>query len=581
MLKAHLISGTEALYRFLMYTGSSVLGIIIFVFKTVFGFIYKILSKVLSCIFKWLFGKIRQPMYEVWCYILTPIAHAFGAVDHTRIQLKKTGELGIGHAVKVCVNIIRIFFKALFSLFKKSLSYIAPAVCIAFLISIIKYAGTLQYTISVEYNGNNLGVINKEADYQQAQAMVQDIITYTEKDSSIIEKPKFTVHMMQNDDAPVDPDSLSGLIINTSEVGIVQAYGFYINGSLLGVYTQEDMEKIRISLEAKLAEHYSADVATVTFKDTVEINQGHFLETNLADPASVIEYINGSKTVEAYYVVQSKDTIASMAKTLGVTAESLKEENPTLTGGFNAGDMITYHYKESNLPVITTHYEQYNETIERTIQYTYDNNAEVYTEVMVQKGSKGLAAITALVTETDGRETDRSVVAKQIMIEMIPQIIRTGTKPNETLKGDTGIIDLLGTFVWPVGWDGGYSYVSSLYGYRSWDHSFHKGMDIPAKRGTDVYASSSGTVVFAGTKGAYGKLVIIDHGYGYETYYGHMSSIVAVEGQYVEKGDTIGHVGMTGSASGNHLHFELRHNDKERLDPLQVLGGVGSHEVRE
>lgn len=581
MLKAHLLSGADAVYRFLMFTGSAVLSIIAFSSKTVFGFIYRLLSKALSFAWKWIFNKIRQPLYEIWCYLITPLAHSLGTLDSIRIQLKKTAELGVGHAFKVCLNAAGKFILWIFSLLKRSFSYVAPAVCIAFLIALIKYAGTLQYTISVEYNGSNLGVINNEADYQQAQAKVQDIITYTEGDTAIIEKPKFTVHMLQSDDTPVDSDSLSGLIINTSEVGIVEAYGFYVNGTLIGVYTEEDMEKIRSALEARFQEHYSADIISVDFKDLVEINQGHFLETNISDSSKAIEYINGSKTVEAYYIVESKDTIASIAKKLGVTAESLKEENPYLTGGFNAGDMITYHYKESNLPVITTRYEQYSEIIERTTQYTYDNNAEVYTEVLVQRGSSGRANITALVTETDGRETDRTISSRQVVVEMVPQIIRTGTKPNETLKGDTSIIDLLGTFVWPVGWDGGYSYVSSLFGYRSWDHSNHKGIDIPAKRGTDIYAASSGTVVFAGTKGAYGKLVIIDHGYGYETYYGHMSSIVAVEGAYVEKGDLIGYVGMTGSASGNHLHIELRHNEKERLDPLLALGGVGSHKVRE
>ncbi len=64
------------------------------------------------------------------------------------------------------------------------------------------------------------------------------------------------------------------------------------------------------------------------------------------------------------------------------------------------------------------------------------------------------------------------------------------------------------------------------------------------------------------------------------TVYGHQSSIDVEKGDRVEKGDVIGHVGMTGSASGNHLHFELRYND-DRLDPLLALGGVGRHEVRE
>lgn len=579
MLKANLYAGIMAIAAFLQYTGGIVLKILKSVFKTVFGYIFRLLGNIFRIIWKWLTKEFKQPVYDIWCYILTPIAHAVGTLAHTKIQLKKTHEFGILHAVKAIFGAVEKFFIGLARFLRHCFNYIAPAVCIAFLVMLIRYAGTLQYTISVEYNGSDLGVINNAADYEQAQALVQDKITYAEGDEAVIQTPKFSVRMLQNDDSPVDSNNLSELMINSSEVGVVEAYGFYINDSLIGVYNQEEMERVKAALEGRFAQFYSQNDVSATFSDKVEINQGRYLENNLASADGAIKYINGSKTVEAFYIVKRGDSINSIAKSLGYTSEQLKEENPFLYNGIREGDMITYRYEEPNLSVITTHYEKYDRVVDRKVKYVYDNDEEEYTEILVQRGSAGSESVTAFVTETNGIETGRDIVAKYTIEEMVPMIIRTGTKPNKSLNGDTSVIDVLGTFIWPVGWDGGYSYVSSLYGYRSWDHSTHRAIDIAAKRGTEIYASNSGIVSFAGTNGAYGKMVAIEHDYGYETWYAHMSVIVAEKGDYVEKGDVIGYVGMTGSASGNHLHFELRYHD-DRMNPIYALGGIGDHEVR-
>lgn len=88
----------------------------------------------------------------------------------------------------------------------------------------------------------------------------------------------------------------------------------------------------------------------------------------------------------------------------------------------------------------------------------------------------------------------------------------------------------------------------------------HSGMDIAAPAGTDIVAAADGTVTFAGTQGGYGNLVIITHENGIQSYYGHCSKIYANEGDEVKAGDLIAAVGMTGFATGNHLHFEIRKN---------------------
>ena len=86
---------------------------------------------------------------------------------------------------------------------------------------------------------------------------------------------------------------------------------------------------------------------------------------------------------------------------------------------------------------------------------------------------------------------------------------------------------------------------------------FHSGMDFSAKTGTDIYATGNGNVTYAAWKQGYGNCVIIDHGYGFQTLYGHMSKFKVRVGQKVTRGQVIGLVGNTGKSTGPHLHYEV------------------------
>jgi len=86
---------------------------------------------------------------------------------------------------------------------------------------------------------------------------------------------------------------------------------------------------------------------------------------------------------------------------------------------------------------------------------------------------------------------------------------------------------------------------------------FHAGMDFSAKVGTEIYATGNGVVTFVGWKQGYGNCLMIDHGFGYETLYGHMSAFKARVGQKVTRGEVVGFVGNTGKSTGPHLHYEV------------------------
>lgn len=99
---------------------------------------------------------------------------------------------------------------------------------------------------------------------------------------------------------------------------------------------------------------------------------------------------------------------------------------------------------------------------------------------------------------------------------------------------------------------------------------FHAGLDFTAPIGTEIYATAQGTVSETGWKQGYGNAIQINHGFGYETLYAHLSAIKVRTGQRVKRGDIIGLVGNTGKSTGPHLHYEVRKNDKA-VNPINYF----------
>ena len=124
--------------------------------------------------------------------------------------------------------------------------------------------------------------------------------------------------------------------------------------------------------------------------------------------------------------------------------------------------------------------------------------------------------------------------------------------------------------IWPVDGklEGGFGGRRNPFGGPGYE--FHTGQDIEAPMGTPVVAGASGRIAFVGWQNGYGQLVIVDHGGGLSTRYGHLSRIDVDLGQAVSRGQLLGRVGSTGRSTGPHLHYEVRIND-EAVNPLQYL----------
>ena len=106
--------------------------------------------------------------------------------------------------------------------------------------------------------------------------------------------------------------------------------------------------------------------------------------------------------------------------------------------------------------------------------------------------------------------------------------------------------------------------------------AFHSGVDISAHVGSTVIAPADGIVTFADFLGGYGRAVMVDHGHGISTRYGHLASFAVTAGQYIHRGDTIGYVGLSGRSTGAHLHYEVRINDTP-VNPYKYLRLTMAH----
>ena len=162
-----------------------------------------------------------------------------------------------------------------------------------------------------------------------------------------------------------------------------------------------------------------------------------------------------------------------------------------------------------------------------------------------------------LVTVRSQREKDEEDLSK---MQAASAAIAAQIRAHQTASGGDGTSS--SGLIWPVNGP-----ITSGFGWR-WGR-MHEGIDIGVPCGTPIHAAASGTVIYSGWMDGYGNFVVIDHGNGLATAYGHQSAIY-VSGGSVSQGQTIGAVGSTGNSTGCHLHFEVRVNGSP-VDPLGYL----------
>lgn len=478
-------------------------------------------------------------------------------------QAKKEGGKVYREAV---LQFIGSFFFGEYGVMYTAFNYILPVLCIVFTVGIITSGSSQKYGIAVDFNGKRLGIISAEADYNMAERDFQQRIAYSENDELIDLSTQLSVCAISAGDSIMTPSELANQMLEASNEELVEAYGIYIDGKFAGAVNKKD--KVQTALDKALLD-YKPDgkVKEVSYANKIEYTQGIYLMSSLKTEQEAIKLLTSTKERKKVYVVQKDETTVDIVKKFGMKLEDFNTLNPNADDGLITGQIVNVTETERFLPI------QYICEHENVTFLDYET-VEVETSALnvgiravLTKGERGEKISKYEVTYIDGIEHSRNVISSQITKSPVVETIGIGTysampdDPQTVYFGSpmTGT----GEMGWPV--DGGWvsdSFISDRN---------HKGLDIAAPEGTEIYAAEEGLVVSSGWNwGGYGNVVMIEHPDGYATVYAHMIMVYAVEGQYVTKGQLIGFVGNTGNSFGNHLHFEVRYQGI-CLDPSGFL----------
>ncbi|HHW02379.1 MAG TPA: peptidoglycan DD-metalloendopeptidase family protein [Thermoanaerobacterales bacterium] len=296
----------------------------------------------------------------------------------------------------------------------------------------------------------------------------------------------------------------------------------------------------------------------------IEVPNSVKLVEKFASPTDIITaeaaknlILKGTLEITTYKVKQG-DTLWSIAKEKNIPLDDLIKANPQLKSEnrLALGEVINLKSIKPLLDVVVTKKVTYQEPIAYETQIVKDNTLWKWDQKVKQPGENGTKEVAAEVVYKNGVKVDQVLLGEKVVKQPVTRIVARGTKAEVAFRGS-------GRFLWPSVGE-----ITSPFGRRG--REFHTGIDVACDKGTPIRASNSGTVTFAGRRGSYGNLVIINHGGGFETYYAHASSILVSVGEKVEKGQQIATVGTTGRTTGPHVHFEVRLNGNPQ-NPLSYL----------
>lgn len=407
-------------------------------------------------------------------------------------------------------------------MFTTLFNYILPLTLLLACVALCNSEISKTYALEVTYNGKIMGTIKNETVYQDSISKVGKIIMASDENDRLLNTPTYKL-VYARPSQMLDGDTMAENIISVSGDTFEDASGLFVDGEFIGAMKNgSDIRSLLDQLERSAAGHYGGGNAEI--ENELEVKSGIYPQESILSSDKLAEYL------------------------VGRSLESIQKN------GYMVGGLISMRV------TVTEKYtcEMPYETIEQAEEYY-----EVGYEKTEREGKKGKMSVTAVVTYIDGREVTRNIIESETLEEPVDEIKIIGSRMPDNAEKLSQIFE--SKFMWPL--NGGY--ISS--NFMSEERPNHKALDIASAAGTDIYASDSGTVSFAGASddGA-GLNIIIQHTDNFSTRYAHCSALYVTEGQEVTKGQIIAAVGKTGFATGNHLHFEVRYNGY-RLDPLPFI----------
>ena len=338
----------------------------------------------------------------------------------------------------------------------------------------------------------------------------------------------------------------------------LRAYEVSVAGRAIGVVKDEDA--LHQMLDSLKAEYSTQDTVSAEFVEDLEIGYVYAVQ-DLMTIDEMETALKANSTGETTYTVVQGDTFNGIAYANDMSVSDLKALNPGVDiNRLMVGDVLNVKELIPTLSVRTVDHVTYTEAIECPVEEVEDSSMYKGDTKVLTQGQEGEARIEADVTYVNGYEREREITSSTTLREPTTTVMAVGTKEKPRTAST-------GTYRWPIS-----GRITSYFGgrYIFGSYSYHSGLDISASYGATIKAADGGTVTFAGTKGSYGRLVIITHDNGTQTYYAHNSSLLVSAGDKVYQGQAIAKAGSTGRSTGVHCHFEMRVNGTA-VNPLNYL----------
>ena len=496
------------------------------------------------------FGALDSSLRGAGEDICAPFRRAHSGAGHLRRLIADERQNGLGHALRLGAQFFGEGVRANAYLARNLLYYVLPlAAGGVFLYTVTTVLGG-GYALAVQCNGATVGYVQQESVYEEAAKMVEDQIIYTGDEQPWTIEPTFNI-VAANKQTVSDSQTLANAILENSGAQIAEATGLYVDGTFYGATA--DGDKLAAAIDAIKAPYLEQNPgADVQFVKDIKLRKGLYLTQSIKDYSEIEQLITAPVQGQQSYTIKAGDTPWSIAGANGITLDELYALNPVLDNGNNlpVGQELVIGQNVSFLQVKVVKTQVEQESIPYDTVKTNDSSLAYGKTKTTQAGVNGVREVTYQYTYIDGSLIEKVAVGDPVVVSQpVQEQISVGTY---VPAAGVSVSTSGGSMMFPVG--AGFKYMSRGFS----GVNAHNGLDLCAAYGTPIYAAQAGTVVYAGqTASGYGIHVIINHGGGVQTLYGHCSGLVVSVGQTVAKGQLIAYVGATGTATGNHCHFEV------------------------
>ncbi len=499
-------------------------------------------------------------------------AEAIDLVDESSIELEEIADAGLEGAFGMCGTLVDVIdhsiaiaewaiTKAAVYLGRKvhdvhlaidkhkkviiKNTLVLGAAALAF-VFIFSWATDYEYS----YHGRPLGIVEEQRDVIEILELASEELS-KEHGSNIAISPEEDITFRPVVSSGREIDDQDTVLKRLTYMGEINAQvaAIIVNDKPMVIVENEEVAKevLQAVKDSFVTDSHKVEYEYIGFAEDVKIEPYNTTLKNVSSKNVAIQKILSGGQAAVQYTVKSGDTLYDICVDNNLNMDDLEVLNPGITSSvIRPGDVINLQKVIPLLTIETIEVSTYAEAVPYETEYQKSSSYYEGETILSRAGADGRDSVTARITKRNGEVVKKDELKRERIVEPTNEIMLKGTKPTPPSKGT-------GTFIMPT-----YGVLTSEFGYR-WGKN-HDGIDIGASTGTAIRATDGGTVTLSGWYYGYGLTVIIDHGGGYTSLYGHNSANYVSVGEKVFQGQTIAAVGNTGYSTGPHLHFEIQYH---------------------